>query len=126
MAENDNIAAVHHWIALHNEEDLTAFGLTYTEDCEAAFAGGEPFHGREAVTAVEAQLHQLMPGKAARLVSVIADGDLVSVQAVLYGTLPDSGPYEIHWCSVMDFKDGLIAREHVYLDTAQLPVALPA
>lgn len=126
MAENDNIAAVHHWIALHNEEDLTAYGQTYTEDCEAGFAGGEPFHGRDAVKAMESQLRQLLPGKAARLVSVIADGDHVSVQAVLHGTLPDSGPYEIHWCSIIHFKDGQIAWERVYLDSAQLPVTLSA
>lgn len=128
MTENDNIAAVHRWLALHNEEDLEAFGRCYTEDCEAAFmsSGSEPFSGRAAVQAWEREFQKLLPGKAARLLSVIADGEQLSVQAVLHGTHPDSGPYEIYWCSVLTFVDGMISREHVYLDTAQLPVTLPA
>ncbi|GAA2637205.1 nuclear transport factor 2 family protein [Streptomyces axinellae] len=128
MAENDHLAAVQHWIDLHNEGDLTAFGRCYTEDCEAAFmsAGSESYHGREAVRAWEAQLQKLLPGKAARLLSVIGEGERVSVQAVLHGTHPETGPYEVHWCSILTFTGGMISHEHVYLDPSQLPVPLPA
>ena len=108
----------------YNAPDLDRAALLYAEDCEYVNrAYGIEAKGRDEQRAnMQAFLH-LFPDRTLRPRRLLADEGGAALEAEFVATspggpgMPPAGqPYTSEMCCVFEVRDGLVAREHDYID----------
>ncbi|MBP2471941.1 ketosteroid isomerase-like protein [Crossiella equi] len=124
--EERNLAATHHWVRLYAEDPHRMIDECYAEDFHVSFPGilevgtKDEFHRLEAEVVPATSVD-----RRTRISRLVATGDTVVVEAVL-GYTTDGVPRESPWCALLTFRDGLIVRDHTYVDRALWPNAAEA
>jgi predicted SnoaL-like aldol condensation-catalyzing enzyme len=124
------------WLDLYNGDDMHAFIYeTYhpeqkTRMMSGTWGTGNSTHGlnrlddRDAFVAAEKFIMDYLPTRQIRINRTIPAGNVVVIEASLIDTAnPD---YELAWCGVYTFKDGLIISDHSYINHAEWPGVLEA
>ena len=125
--EETILAAVEAWVGAFNSADLDRLGAAYAPDSEYVIAPrgwhsrGPDEHRRLAQQVLDAQ-----PDRKMTVHRRAATGDTVMVELSVEGTpaaaTPDSQlasvTHRMDVCTVLVFRDGLIAYERDYVDTA--------
>ena len=115
-----------------NSHDATAVANLYTEEAVYMLAGEpEPLRGRKAIEENYAAFFTGFPDMEVEFTLIMASGDKVMVEAVVWGThtgpfptpqgdIPPTGrKIEIRFAGVLEVTpDGLIAEDRTYFDSA--------
>jgi predicted SnoaL-like aldol condensation-catalyzing enzyme len=129
--EQRNLATVDLLVELFNKGDIENFvRRTYHPDYRMqvldglAWSGRRPdgqnvFEGYDGFIAFEAYIYRICPGRRFHLNRAIAAGNVVTVQMSLIDV--DHPDWELPWCSVYTFKDGLIIADSAYLNHTDWP-----
>jgi len=110
----------------YNAPDLDRAALLYAEDCEYVnLAYGIELRGREGQRANMQAFLDRFPDRKLRPRRIFADEAGAAVEAEFVATspggpsMPPAGqPYSSEMCCVFEVRDGLVAREHDYIDRA--------
>ena len=110
----------------YNAPDLDRAALLYAEDCEYVnLAYGIELRGREGQRANMQAFLDRFPDRKLRPRRIFADEGGAAVEAEFVATSPGGPgmplagqPYSSEMCCVFEVRDGLVAREHDYIDRA--------
>ena len=112
------------WLDAYNAPDLDRAALLYAEDCEyVSRALGIEVKGRAGQRALMRSFLDRFPDRKMLPRRIVADDRAVAAEVQFVATspggpgMPAAGqPYSIEVCCVLTIEDGLIAREHDYID----------
>ncbi|WKU05584.1 nuclear transport factor 2 family protein [Micromonospora sp. HUAS LYJ1] len=120
--QEQNVAAVHRWIEYYNTDVHRMIDDSYAPDVNVVCPGLIDITDRAQFHEIEQSVLDAAPDRRARIDNLIAAGDHVIVEAVLFGTDTDSGTtWETPWCAILTFRDGTIVTDHTYLDRTRWP-----
>lgn len=111
-----------------NAHDLQATAALVTDDLQVAINGVPQLSSGADDEQANAALFAAYPDYRREVLEVIEDGSRGAVRWRMVGTpASDSGlpPLDLHGCSVVEVRDGRLARAHLYVDTAVLAAILP-
>jgi ketosteroid isomerase-like protein len=111
-----------------NAHDLGATAALVTDDLQVAINGVPQLSSGADDEQANAALFAAYPDYRREVLEVIEDGSRGAVRWRMVGTpAADSGlpPLDLHGCSVVEVRDGRLARAHLYVDTAVLAAILP-
>jgi len=108
----------------YNAPDLDRAALLYAEGCEYINrAYGIEVKGRDAQRANMQAFLDLFPDRTLRPLRIFADEGGAAVEAEFVATspggpgMPTAGqPYTSEMCCVFEVRDGMVAKEHDYID----------
>lgn len=111
-----------------NAHDLAATSALVTEDLAVAINGiSQLSSGADDEQANEA-LFATYPDYHREVLEVIAQGDRGAIRWRMVGTPApgrDVPPLDVHGCSIVQVRDGRLARANLYVDMAALNAVLP-
>jgi hypothetical protein len=129
--ERTNVATVHRLVDHFNNGDIEAFvRTTYHPDYRMVVLDGVTWNGHaeddanvfanlDEFVAMEAMILRVVPRRRFEINRIIPAGNVVTFQASL---VDDARPgYELPWCSVYTFRDGLIIADSAYLNHYEWP-----
>jgi hypothetical protein len=129
--EKTNVATVHRLVDYFNAGDIESFvRTTYHPDYRMVVFNGLTWNGHaedaanvfadlDEFVAMEAMILKVVPRRRFEINRIIPAGNVVTFQASL---VDDARPgYELPWCSVYTFKDGLIIADSAYLNHYEWP-----
>ena len=108
----------------YNAPDLDRAASLYAEDCEYVNrAHGIEVRGRDVQRANMQAFLDRFPDRTLHPRRIFADEDGAAVEAEFVATspggrgMPPAGqPYSVEMCCVFEVRDGLVLREHDYID----------
>lgn len=121
-AQERNRETLRRWERHYNTGDVAAMiRECYAPDCVMRVMGGASAHGYEPFLEFENAVLRLAPRRRLRIDRVHPCGeDVLVVEAVLLD--PDRGSeWEIPWCTVLTFREGVIVDDRNYLDFSRWP-----
>lgn len=128
VAREANKATVVRFITAMSEGDPAAADACLAADAVAVTKGFSKFTGttdREAIVALMGSLKTLIPtGLRAKILSVIAEDERVSVEFEGDAVTSDGRPYHNQYCMTFTLRDGKIVRSHEYFCTRHAEDAL--
>jgi uncharacterized protein len=128
MAVEAALAVIDRHFAAENAHDVEATLATYTEDIvwDDVTHPGSPFRGKQAVAEVYGGILQAIPDLNLRSVLRFQCGEHVVDESMLSGHVVGEfagiagggAPVSFRLLHVFDLRDGLIARENAWFDSA--------
>src|SRR5712691_3189024 len=117
MAVKAALAVIDRHFAAENAHDVEATLATYTEDIiwDDVTHPGSPFRGKQAVAEAYGGILRAIPDLNLRSVLRFQCGELVGEFAGIAG---GGAPVSFRLLHVFDLRDGLIARENAWFDSA--------
>lgn len=111
--------------------DLEGVMRTYTDDPEHQVVGGPdgPLRGKPAIRRFYENLFPALKGERAEAVMRLYGEDFIVDESILIGQVVDGGPFSLPGKSgharvrllhVFQLRDGLIAKERVFFDFAEM------
>ncbi len=115
-------AVVRRFLALMEARDLDAASALLAPDVEMVFPGDVRFDRLEALVAWSRDRYARVAKRFDRVDTMPADHSaVVVVQGTLYGAWPDGSAFDgIRFIDWFELKDGLIRRQHVWNDLAEM------
>jgi predicted ester cyclase len=114
--------------AAENAHDVVATTSLVALDLEVAINGRSRIASGDEDAIANARLFASFPDYRREIVEVIAEGDRAAIRWRMVGSpTPGSGlaPLDLHGCSVVEVRDGCLARAYLYVDEGSLAAVLP-
>jgi ketosteroid isomerase-like protein len=108
--------------------DISAVERLCTPDTTVRFANHPPAQGRAEMRAALQHVWSSIAGLHHSITEVTEQGDRAVVEAIVDYTRPDGSVVSIPAATAIERRDGLIARQRIYIDTTPLqegPAAAP-
>jgi ketosteroid isomerase-like protein len=114
--EKDNIAVVHRWLDLYNNDAERLVREIYAPDTVVKTMGAGTYSGTDHFLQIERDVLKAAPRRKFRLNYVHADGNTCIVEVTLLN--PDDKrfgeKYELHMAAIMEIENGQIKRDRSY------------
>lgn len=114
--EKDNIAVVHRWLDLYNNDPERLVREIYASDTVVKTMGAGTYTGTNHFLQIERDVLKAAPRRKFRLNHVHADGNTCIVEVTLLN--PDDkrfgDKYELHMAAIMEIENGQIKRDRSY------------
>jgi predicted ester cyclase len=119
-----------------NDQDIARVLANQQPDAELVIPGGVTLHGHEQLRQYTEALWAAFPDGAFSFAGRVVAGDAAGVELVFTGAhtgplvtptgvIPPTGKrITLHSASILRFRDGLIASEHVYMDQLEFMTQL--
>ena len=112
-----------------NAHDLAATTALVTDDLQVTINGARQLSSASDDERAMAALFAAYPNYRREIVEVISQGDRGTIRWRMAGTPADGlalDPLDVHGCSIVTVRDGLLADAHLYVDRAALNAILPS
>lgn len=112
-----------------NAHDLAATAALVTDDLQVAINGVPQLASGAADEEANAALFAAYPDYRREVLEVVENGDRGAIRWRMVGT-PAPGvqlaPLDVHGCSIVEIRDGRLARAFLYTDMSVLASILPS
>lgn len=114
-------------LAALNRHDAEAVAEAFAEDGVVVnYSDPAVVHrGRAAIVELVRGTMQLLPDLKVELIDLVANENRLAAELLMRATpAGEAEPIEMQICAYYVFRDGKVVSEHVYMDSAQLSLAL--